>query len=86
MSESVAIRSEVAVQKVKIDPVGCFRQAFEWVKGDYWLLLGVSVVGTLIGGLVPIVLVGPLMCGIYLCFLRKYGGGDFEFDLLFKGL
>lgn len=79
MSESASIRA------VKIDPVGCFKQALELVQGDYWLLLGVSAVGTLIGGLVPVVLIGPMMCGIYMCFLRKYRGRDFDFDLLFKG-
>lgn len=79
MSESVDI------QEVKIDPIGCYKQAFELVKGEYWLLLGVSVVGMLIGGAVPIVLIGPMMCGVYMCFLEKYRGSDFEFGLLFKG-
>ena len=79
MSESVEF------QKVKIDPIGCYTGAFGLVKGRYWLLLGVSAVGMLIGGAVPIPLIGPMMCGIYLCFLEKYRGNDFDFALLFKG-
>ena len=79
MSESIDI------QKVKIDPIGCYKQAFELVQGQYWLLLGVSAVGMLIGGAVPVVLIGPMMCGLYMCFLERYRGKDFEFELLFKG-
>ena len=75
----------VDIPKVKIDPIGCYTQALELVKGDYWLLLGVSVVGILVGGAVPIVLIGPMMCGVYLCFLEKYRGREFDFALLFKG-
>lgn len=79
MSEAVAIR------QVEIDPVGCYKQALELVSGKYWLLLGVSAVGMMIGGAVPVVLIGPMMCGVYMCFLERYRGRDFEFDLLFKG-
>lgn len=79
MSESVTI------QKVKIDPIGCYKQALELVKEKYWLLLGISVVGMIIGGLVPVILIGPMMCGVYMCFLKLHRGSDFEFDLLFKG-
>ena len=75
----------VDIPVVEIDPVGCYKQAFELVKGDYPLLLGVSVVGTLIGGAVPIILIGPMMCGVYMCFLARYRGDEFEFELLFKG-
>ena len=74
-----------AIQKVKIDPVDCYKQAFELVKEKYWLLVGVSAVGMMIGGAVPVVLIGPMMCGIFMCFLQTYRGKSFEFDLLFKG-
>lgn len=79
MSESVE------GQKVKIDPIGCYKQAFKLVEGKYWLLMGISVAGMLIGGAVPIVLIGPFTCGVYLCFLEQYRGGDFEFGDLFRG-
>ena len=74
-----------AIQKVKIDPIGCYKQALELVQGDYWALLGVSAVAMFIGGAVPVVLLGPMMCGLYMCFLEKYRGDEFEFELLFKG-
>ena len=75
----------VAIQKVKIDPIGCYRQAFELVQGEYWVLLAVSAVAMFIGGSIPVVLIGPMTCGVYMCFLKKYRGDEFEFELLFKG-
>ena len=79
MSEADGIR------KVKIDPIGCYKQAFESLKRDYWLLLGVSAVAMFIGGAVPVVLIGPMMCGLYMCFFEWYRGRDFEFELVFRG-
>ena len=73
------------IRKVQIDPIGCYREAFDLVQGRYWLLLGISVIAVLIGGAVPVVLIGPMMCGVYICFLEVYRGNDFEFERLFKG-
>lgn len=84
MSETIGMQT-IDMQKVKIDPIGCYKQAFDLVQGQYWVLLAVSAVGMMIGGSVPIVLIGPMMCGIYLCFLEKYDGREFAFELLFKG-
>ena len=55
------------------------------IKDRYWLFLGVSLVAMLIGGAVPVVLIGPMMCGLYLCLLAKMRGEQVQFDKLFKG-
>ena len=39
----------------------------------------------LIGGAVPVVLIGPMMCGLYLCLFAKMRGEPVEFGMLFKG-
>jgi uncharacterized membrane protein len=39
----------------------------------------------LIGGAVPIVLMGPMMVGIYICLFRRMRGEPVEFGMLFKG-
>ena len=39
----------------------------------------------LLGGIVPLVLYGPAMCGIALCFLQRARGEPTQFDQLFKG-
>lgn len=68
-----------------IAPVECLKAGFEAIKDQYWLFLGIALVAMLIGGAVPIVLIGPMMCGLYLCLLARMRGEAVEFGLLFKG-
>ncbi|MGB7924128.1 MAG: hypothetical protein WCF57_12875 [Pyrinomonadaceae bacterium] len=69
-----------------IRPMECLRGGWELVKGDYWLFLGITVVGILVGSVVPLgILMGPMMCGIYMCYLRRMRGEQIEFGQLFKG-
>src|SRR5258708_1072387 len=68
-----------------IKPVECVKEGWVLIKDQYWLFLGIAFVGIFIGGAVPIVLIGPMMVGIYLCFFRKMRGEPVEFGHLFKG-
>jgi uncharacterized membrane protein len=68
-----------------IKPVECVKEAWALIKDQYWLFLGIVFVGVFIGGAVPIVLIGPMMVGIYLCLFRKMRGEPVEFGNLFKG-
>lgn len=69
----------------KIRPIGCFKEAWEIIRDQYWLVFAITIVGMLVGGAVPIVLIGPMMAGIYLVLLRKFDGEQIEFGTLFKG-
>ena len=68
-----------------IAPIECLKEGWAAIRDRYWLLLGISLVALLIGGVVPIVLMGPMMCGLYLCLFAKMRNEPFEFGLLFKG-
>jgi hypothetical protein len=68
-----------------IQPVECLKQGWALIKDQYWLFLGIVVVGVLIGGAVPLVLIGPMMVGIYMCVFRRMRGEPVEFGNLFKG-
>ena len=69
-----------------IRPMECLKAGWALIKGEYWLFLGITFVGIIIGGTVPLgILMGPMMCGIYLCFLRRMRGEQVEFGVLFKG-
>ncbi len=68
-----------------VSPVECLKAGWATIKDRYWLFLGMTVVAMLIGGAVPIVLIGPMMCGLYMCLLAKMRGEPIEFGLLFKG-
>lgn len=68
-----------------IQPVECLKEGWALIKDQYWLFLGIVVVGVFVGGAVPIVLIGPMMVGIYLCYFRRMRGEPVEFGNLFKG-
>lgn len=68
-----------------IAPVDTFREAWQLVKSDYPLLFVVTIIGVLLGSIVPIILTGPFVCGIYLCFLDKYDGRELRLDRVFEG-
>jgi hypothetical protein len=69
-----------------VRPVECMREGWQIIKDDYWLFLGIAVVGTLIGSFGPMgILAGPMMCGIYLCLLRQMRGRKVAFGMLFEG-
>ena len=68
-----------------VAPVECIKEGWALIKDQYWLFLGISLVGILIAGVVPIVLLGPMMIGIFLCLLQKQRGEPVEFGTLFNG-
>lgn len=68
-----------------IAPVECLKEAWALIKDRYWLFVGISLVGMLIGGAFAIVLLGPMMCGIFLCLLQRQRGEQVEFGTLFRG-
>jgi uncharacterized membrane protein len=69
-----------------VRPMQCLRDGWRLIKEEYWLFLGITLIGMFLAGLVPFyILLGPMMCGIYLCLLRRDAGQRVTFDMLFKG-
>lgn len=68
-----------------IKPIECAKDAWELIKDEYWILLAVSIVGGMIGGISFYVLIGSMICGIFGCYLKKVDGGHVVFDDLWKG-
>lgn len=68
-----------------VRPVEAYKEGWELIRDQYGLVLAVTLVGMLIGSAVPIVLMGPMMCGIYLVLLQKFDGFPVDFAQLFKG-
>ena len=67
-------------------PIECFKEGFELIKDQYWILFAVTLVGAVIGGASLYVLLGAMMCGIFDCYIRKIDGETVQFETLFKGL
>lgn len=72
-------------RKGVIRPVECYKEAWELIKNQYWLLLGITFVGALIGGATMYVLLGAMVCGIFICYFQAIDGKKVEFEGLFKG-
>lgn len=66
-------------------PMQCLSEGYELAKSDYWNLFLITFLGMLVGGIVPVILLGPMMCGISMCFLRARRGRKPNIELLFKG-
>lgn len=77
--------NEIRFNAGVIKPVEVYKEAWELIKDQYWLIFAITLVGLLIGGAVPIVLIGPMICGIYLGLFQRMEGRPASFELLFKG-
>ncbi len=69
-----------------IRPVECFKEGWQMIRDQYWMTFAVVLVGMLVASAIPVILVGPMMCGIYICLLDKYDGKQISFERLFKGI
>jgi uncharacterized membrane protein len=77
---------EVPFRRGAVAPVECLSAGWELIKDQYWLFVGMAAVGLIIGQAVPLgILMGPMMCGLYLAFFSKRRGLPIEFGTLFKG-
>jgi uncharacterized membrane protein len=78
--------NEIEFKRNAVEPVECIKAGWELIKSQYWLFVGLTVVGVIIGSVVPLgILMGPMMCGIYLAIFQTRRGQPIEFGLLFKG-
>lgn len=69
-----------------VEPIECIKAGWDLIKSQYWLFVGMSAVGFLIGSFVPLgILMGPMMCGIYLSLFQVRRNQPIEFSNLFKG-
>jgi uncharacterized membrane protein len=69
-----------------VEPIECISRSWALVKDQYWLFVGICAIGILIGSAIPLgILMGPMMCGMYLSFFAKRRGQPVELGTLFKG-
>jgi Predicted integral membrane protein len=78
--------SEIPFRRGAVEPVECLKAGWNLVSDQYWLFVGMCAVAMIVGSAVPLgILMGPMMCGMYLAFFRKRRGLPIEFGTLFKG-
>lgn len=77
---------EVEFKRNAVEPIECVKAGWNLIRSQYWLFVGITVVGVIIGSVVPLgILMGPMMCGIYLAVFQTRRGQPIEFGMLFKG-
>jgi hypothetical protein len=69
-----------------VEPIYCIKTGWSLIKDQYWLFVGMAFVGILLGSFVPFgIILGPMMCGVYLALFQRRRGEFVEFGILFKG-
>lgn len=77
---------ELEFRRNAVQPIECIKEAWALIKDQYWLFVGICAVGVIVASAVPLgILMGPMMCGIYMIFFKRMRNEPFEFGLLFKG-
>ena len=77
---------QTTFQRNAVRPVDCIKGGWNLIKGQYWLILGMCIVGWMVAAAVPLgILMGPMMCGLFLTFFKLRRGEPIEFGTLFKG-
>jgi uncharacterized membrane protein len=66
----------------------CISSGWDLIKDNYWLFLGIVLLGAVISGCIPCVslfFIGPVAVGIYICMFTRMRGQPVEFGMMFKG-
>ena len=69
----------------EIRPIECFKEGWEAIKPQYWLIFAISMLGAIIGGISFYVLMGAMACGMFICYFRAIDGETVEVEHLFRG-
>jgi uncharacterized membrane protein len=80
--------TNIQFQRSAIDGAGCVSNAWEMIKQNYGMYLGISLIAMILAGCIPCVslfLVGPVLAGVYYVVLRQMRGEPVEFGMMFKG-
>jgi uncharacterized membrane protein len=76
---------EIPYNRRAVDPVECIKAGWEVVKPQYWLFVGMCFIAYAISQAVPLILMGPMLCGLYLAFFKVRRREPIEFGTMFKG-
>ena len=69
-----------------VRPIECVKEGFELIRGEYWLLFAIWLVGGVIGSVTLMIAAGAMTCGTFYCYLKKIDGEPVSFDDLWKGM
>jgi uncharacterized membrane protein len=77
---------QVEFNRSAVRPTECIKGGWNLIRDKYWLILGMCIIGLMIGSAVPFgILMGPMMCGLFITFFGIRRAQPIEFGTLFKG-
>jgi hypothetical protein len=69
-----------------IKPFECMKEGWDLISDRYWMFFLITLIGFIVASVVPFcILLGPMMCGIYMPLKEKFNGNPIEFGQVFKG-
>lgn len=80
--------TNIQYYKGVIDATGCISNAWNLIKPNYGMYLGISLLAWVLISCIPclnILLIGPVMGGVYYVLLRDMRGEPVDFGMMFKG-
>jgi hypothetical protein len=78
--------ADITFHRNAVSPIACLKGGFNLIKDQYWLFVGMCFVAILVGSVAPLgILMGPMMCGVYLALFSQRRGLPIEFGIIFKG-
>lgn len=69
----------------RLRPIEIYKEAWQILKQDYLMNFIIVFVGVMAANFIPVVIFGPLMCGVFYILLKRYDGREVAFDDLFAG-
>ena len=76
---------EIPYNRKAVDPIECIKAGWELIKPQYWLFVGMCFIAYAISQAVPLILMGPMLCGLYFAFFKVRRREPIEFGTMFKG-
>jgi uncharacterized membrane protein len=78
--------TETPFKRGAVSPVEAIQESWRRIRDQYWLLVGITLVAILLGSAAPLgLLMGPMMCGMYLSARERLLGRQVRFEDVFKG-
>ncbi|MFZ5500972.1 MAG: hypothetical protein ACOY58_03555, partial [Candidatus Micrarchaeota archaeon] len=76
----------VPFREKAVRPLECYKESWRLIRGQYWLFASIYFVGMVIAGMAPLaILLGPILCGLVLCMMKRARGEPMGFGTLFEG-
>ena len=84
--DPILANDDLMIRRVAIRPIELLSRSYALIRDQYWLFLAIVLTGVFLGAIAPMgILFGPLMVGIYLCYIQRELGQPVEFGTLFRG-